>query len=67
MATALWVDAPPPPEYVDLILMRDVFHCTPAELAVQDADAVFSVLACLNAEALVEKTRAGKRADPKAD
>jgi len=57
----LWVDAPPPPPYVDLILMRDVFHCTPAELAVQDADAILEVLACLGAEAFVEKSRKGKR------
>lgn len=61
MAAALWVDGPPPPEYVDLILMRDVFHCTPAALAEQDADAVFDVLACLSAEAFVEKSRARKR------
>lgn len=61
MAAALWVDGPPPPEYVDLILMRDVFHCTPAELAEQDAEAVLAVLACLSAEAFVEKSRKGKR------
>lgn len=30
--------------------MRDVFHCTPAALAEQDADAVLTVLALLQAE-----------------
>lgn len=61
MAAALWVDEAPPPEYVDFVLMRDVFHCLPSELAAQDADAILEVLACLGAEAMVEKTRAGKR------
>lgn len=61
MAAALWVDESPPPEYVDLILMRDVFHCPPDVLAEQDADAILAVLACLSAEAFVEKSRAGKR------
>lgn len=35
--------------------MRDVFHCTPSELADQDADAVLTVLALLEAEAMYRK------------
>jgi hypothetical protein len=35
--------------------MRDVFHCTPSELAAQDADAVLSVLALLQAEEMYRK------------
>lgn len=45
------------PEYTDLILMRDVFHCTPAELAAQDADDVLTVLALLSAEGAYRKRR----------
>lgn len=57
MITALWVDDTPPPEYVDLVLMRDVFHCPPSVLAEQDADDVYRALACLSAEAYVRKAR----------
>lgn len=38
--------------------MRDVFHCTPAELAAQDADAVLTVLAVLQAETAYQKRKA---------
>jgi len=46
---------------VDLILMRDVFHCTPAELGEQDYETVMTVLVCLEAEATVRKSREGKK------
>lgn len=35
--------------------MRDVFHCTPSELAEQDADDVMTVLALLQAEGTYRK------------
>jgi hypothetical protein len=28
---------PPPPDYVDLVLCRDVYHCRPSELDDEDA------------------------------
>lgn len=39
------------------MLMRDVFHCTPSELAEQDAEDVATVLELLEAEAQVAKLR----------
>ena len=53
--SALWTNGPLPREYTDLILMRDVFHCTPNELAEQDADDVLTVLALLQAESTYQK------------
>jgi len=37
--------------------MRDVFHCTPSELEAQDANAVLTVLALLEAEAILRKRK----------
>jgi len=47
---------------VDLILMRDIFHCTPSELYEQDAESIAGVLAMLEAEATVKriKRRSGR-------
>lgn len=39
------------------MLMRDVFHCTPSELAEQDAEDVMLVLELLDAEATVARLR----------
>lgn len=39
------------------MLMRDVFHCTPSELAEQDAEDVMLVLELLEAEATVARLR----------
>lgn len=39
------------------MLMRDVFHCTPAELAEQDAEDIATVLELLDAEATVARLR----------
>lgn len=50
MAEHLWTAAPPPPEYVDLLLCRDVYHCTPAELDAQDAGRILAHLVCLEME-----------------
>lgn len=27
----LWTGEPPPPEYIRLVMCRDVYHCTPLE------------------------------------
>jgi hypothetical protein len=62
---ALWTKTPPPPQYTDLILCRDVFHCTPSALRAEDAVDILNALACLEAEAQVrtaeERAAAGKR------
>lgn len=47
----------PPPEYTDLVLCRDVYHCTPSELAAQDAEDVLTTLALLEAEAKYRQAR----------
>lgn len=55
--TALWTSGPLPPEYVDLVLMRDIFHCTPSELYEQSAEDVSTVLTLLQAEDVVQRLR----------
>jgi len=57
----LWTGAPAPLEYIELILCRDVYHCTPSELEKQYADVVNAHLVCLAAEAKVAKMRTRKR------
>ena len=44
-------DRPMPIEYLELILCRDVYHCTPNELDAQDMERVGAHLVCLRAEA----------------
>lgn len=51
----------PPPEYVDFILMRDVYHCTPSELGEQTQEDVMITLLCLEVESTVKKAREGKK------
>lgn len=46
-----------PPEYIDLVLMRDVFHCTPSELYEQNAEDVALVLLMLESEDVVKRLR----------
>lgn len=58
VAAALWTGGPLPQPMVELMLMRDVFHCTPSELDEQDAERIFEVLACLRAEQDVAEARA---------
>ena len=36
----LWVKNPQPPEYAELVLCRDIFHCLPSELDNEDADRI---------------------------
>ena len=58
LLTALWVGQEPPAEYVDLCMCRDVYHCTPAELARQDAVTIACHLAMIAAEARVRQEEA---------
>ncbi len=51
--TALWLGDELPAEYVDLYLCRDVYHCTPSQLAAEDAVEIQKHLAMLAAEAQV--------------
>lgn len=50
-----------PDEYVDLILCRDIFHCTPSELDEQDYDRVMLMLGLASAEAEIEKRKSNKQ------
>ena len=61
MITALWTNGPPPPEYVDLMLCRDVFHCPPSALKAEAAEDIFAALACLEAENYVRGQRDKQR------
>lgn len=55
MLRSLWLRQPPPPEYLELLLCRDVYHCTPAELATIPLRTIMTHLACLDAEAQVRQ------------
>lgn len=41
---------PPPPEYIRLVLCRDIYHCTPVELRQVPLGDVLETLATLSAE-----------------
>ena len=51
MASHLVADAPAPWEYVELIMCRDVYHCTPPELKNVPLEKIFKHLACMQEEA----------------
>ena len=53
--TALWTHSPAPVEYTELVLCRDVFHCTPSQLRAEDAEDILAALACIEAENYVRK------------
>lgn len=60
----LWAGGPknPPPwQYVELVLCRDVYHCTPAELDAQDFLRVREHLICLAVENEVYQARHPKK------
>lgn len=62
LARFLWMGrGQPPAEYVDLILCRDVYHCTATALDEQDATRVAGHLACLGIEGQVQKARSRKK------
>lgn len=46
-----------PWEYVELVLCRDVYHCSPGELDEQDPVRVFRHLEALSGEAIARKVR----------
>ena len=57
----MWGDpdkAPQPPELLELRLCRDVYHCTPTELAQQPLETVLDHLTCLQIEHEVRELRA---------
>lgn len=60
MLTILWTENEErevPWEYLELMLCREVYHCTPSELAEQPADVVQMHLSLINAENRVRKLR----------
>ena len=44
-----------PYEYLELTLCRDVYHCTPQELAEVPLDKVLAHLACMSVETQVRR------------
>lgn len=64
MAAHLWAKAPPPVEYIRLILCRDVYHCTPSQLRQERLSDVLTDLTILAEETRVQEARsrrAGRR------
>lgn len=63
---ALWTEdyESMPPEWTEFLLMKDVFHCTPSQLAEEDYDrvATFAAIYSAYAKHLADKQRerAGK-------
>lgn len=53
-------DHPAPWAYVELILCRDVYHCTPVDLAGIPADTVIAHLTLLEVEATVRDMQGDK-------
>lgn len=47
----LWTKGPCPPEYLELILCRDVYHCTPQALRQIPLEDILVALTCLRIEA----------------
>ena len=54
----LWANDTAPIEYLELILCRDVFHCTPSQLRAEDYRDVMAALQCLEVEARVNNKKA---------
>lgn len=61
MLAHLWTGAPAPWRYTELILCRDVYHCTPVELAQVPLDVILDHLAALSAESEVAQLERMKR------
>jgi hypothetical protein len=57
----LWTKGEPPPEYIELILCRDVYHCRPNDLDDVPLETVLDHLTCLDVEAEVQNSRAKLR------
>lgn len=50
MQTHLYTGGPAPPEYVEMKLCRDIYHCTPIELEEVPLPKVIAHLICYNEE-----------------
>ena len=63
MLKHFYMKAPAPPEYLQLILCRDIYHCTPVELDQIPIETVMAHLICHTEEQkyLNEKSKAKKR------
>ena len=57
MAEHLWTKGPPPWEYIELVLCRDVYHCRPSELREENFEDIMEHLACLDIEAKVRNSK----------
>jgi hypothetical protein len=57
MACHLHAGAEMPAEYLDLVLCRDVYHCTPPQLDEIDNETLEGHLVCLEVEAEVRGHR----------
>jgi hypothetical protein len=59
----LWARGVQPWPYMELVLCRDIYHCTPTELAQQPLTTIAAHLTCLDVEAAVRrrKTKHGTR------
>jgi len=53
----LWTKDAPPPEYIELVLCRDVFHCTRSALRAESARDILETLVMLGAEGEVARLR----------
>ena len=50
MLKHLYAGGSAPPEYIEMILCRDIYHCTPGELAQIPLDTILAHLICLREE-----------------
>jgi len=50
VADHIWTKRPPPWEYIEMILCRDVYHCRPSELRQEAYEDIILHLACLGME-----------------
>jgi len=59
VAAHLWTKQPPPWEYVELYLCRDVYHCTPSQLRKELASDIYAHLAMIDMENKVAERKNG--------
>ena len=52
----LWTNGPAPWEYIEYILCRHVYHCTPQVLRAMPPEDILTALTILGVEADVRKT-----------
>lgn len=57
----LAIGKPAPWQYTELMLCRDVYHCTPAQLDDVPIETIREHLECMRQEARVAKMRKGRR------